>query len=266
MSIGPDDEEKSMAMVNYSEDDRKYHTHLRPGEPGELCLLPGDPGRVAAIASRLDGAHEVASNREFLTWAGTLDGHAVSVTSTGMGSGSATECLEELSECGCATFVRVGTCGGIALDVCAGDVVIAASATHEGASEEYAPVTWPPSASWDVTRALDDAACELGFPHHVGVVHCKGAFRSQHAPQTMPNHVALEALWDAYVRLGVLASEMESASLFSVAAARGVRCGTVLAVMGNQMRGRAGLPNEQVHDTSRAIDVAILAVRHLLEG
>lgn len=259
-----------MPIVEYSDGNGKYHTHLCAGDVGEVCFLPGAPGRVDEIAARFDegSAHVMHDDtgREFFSVGGTLDGHQVSVVSTGMGDGSATECLEEAIECGGKAFVRVGTCGGVRLDVCGGDVVIAMSATHSGASLEYAGASYPPTADWELTRALADAADALGIRHHVGVVHCKSAYRSQHEPGALPNHVALSAAWDACVREGVLASEMESASLFCVGSFRRVRVATVLSVVANQMRGAEGLPNEQVHDTSSAIDVAIEGARLYLAG
>ena len=78
---------------------------------GRYVLLPGDPFRTDYIASFLDDARLVAHNREHRTWTGTLDGAAVSVTSTGMGGPSAAIAVEELIHCGADTFLRIGTAG-----------------------------------------------------------------------------------------------------------------------------------------------------------
>jgi uridine phosphorylase len=70
--------------------------------------------------------------------------------------------------------------------------------------------------------------------------------------------------WDAWVKCGCMASEMESAALFIVASCLKVRCGTVLLTIANQERAKAGLENEQVHDTSMAIRTAVEAIRLLI--
>ncbi|HCG58566.1 MAG TPA: uridine phosphorylase, partial [Lachnospiraceae bacterium] len=104
-------------------------------------ILPGDPKRCEKIARHFDDAKLIADNREFTTYTGTLDGVKVSVTSTGIGGPSAAIAMEELKRCGADTFIRVGTCGGMALDVKGGDLVIATGAIRaEGTSREYAPI------------------------------------------------------------------------------------------------------------------------------
>ena len=98
---------------------------MAPGEVGRYVILPGDPKRCEKIARHFDDAKLIADNREFTTYTGTLDGVKVSVTSTGIGGPSAAIAMEELKRCGADTFIRVGTCGGMALDVKGGDLVIA---------------------------------------------------------------------------------------------------------------------------------------------
>lgn len=105
----------------------------------------------------------VADSREFVTYTGTLDGVKVSVTSTGIGGPSASIAMEELIQCGADTFIRVGTCGGMALDVEGGDIVVATGAIRaEGTSKEYAPIEFPAVADLTVTNALVQAAKNLG--------------------------------------------------------------------------------------------------------
>ena len=105
------------------EREKQYHIQCSPGDVGRYVILPGDPGRCADIAALFDGPRFVAENREFRTYTGTILGEKVSVCSTGIGGPSAAIALEELCAIGADTFVRVGTCGGIDLDVQAGDVV-----------------------------------------------------------------------------------------------------------------------------------------------
>ena len=99
------------------------------------------------------------------------------MTSTRIGGPSASIAMEELVQCGADTFVRVGTCGGIDLDVKGGDIVIATGAVRmEGTSGEYAPIEYPAVADLEVANALVAATKELGFTYHTGVVQCKDAF------------------------------------------------------------------------------------------
>ena len=161
---------------------------------------------------------------------------------------------------------RSGTCGGIKLEVQSDDVVVATGAVRmEGTSREYAPMEWPAVPDFTVTQALVKAAKNLQKPWHAGVVQCKDSFYGQHSPARMPVSYELEQKWEAWKRLGVLASEMESAALFAVAAARGVRCGSVFHVIWNQEREKAGLDQKESHDTSAAIQVGIEALKLLIQ-
>ena len=232
---------------------------------GEYVILPGDPGRCELIAKYFDEPKLIAYNREFKTYTGTLNGKTVSVTSTGIGGPSAAIALEELVRCGAKTFLRVGTCGGMQTDVKSGDLVIATGAVRmEGTTREYAPIEYPAVADFDVTSALVAAAKRFSFPYHVGVVQCKDTFYGQHAPELMPVSYELENKWEAWKRMGCLASEMESAALFIAGGFHRVRVGSVFLVMANQERAKAGLENPVVHDTNAAIKTAVEAIRLLM--
>ena len=246
--------------------ERQFHINLLPGDVGGYCLLPGDPGRCEKIAKYFDDPAFVMSNREFTTWTGTLLGEKVSVVSTGVGGPSASIAMEELANLGVHTFIRVGTCGGIELDVKSGDVVIATGAIRmEGTSREYAPIEFPAVADLTVTNALVEAAKRQGRCWHAGVVQCKDSFYGQHMPAKMPVSYELQNKWEAWKRLGVLASEMESAALFTVAAYRRVRCGSAFHVVWNQERNAAGMDQTRDEDTDSAIRVGIEAVKILIE-
>ena len=190
----------------------------------------------------------------------------VSVTSTGIGGPSAAIAIDELSKCGADTFIRVGTCGGMQEEVLGGDVVIATGAVRmEGTSREFAPIEYPAVADFGVTSALIEGAKKIGVRNHTGVVQCKDSFFGQHEPEIMPVSYELEDKWQAWIRMGCLASEMESAALFIAGGFLRVRVGTCLLVVANQERAKKGLPNDQVHDTSMAIKTAIEAIRILIQ-
>lgn len=252
--------------MNYTDDGRQYHIGLKEGDVGRYVILPGDPKRCEKIAQFFDNPVKVADKREYVTYTGYLDGEKVSVTSTGIGGPSASIALEELVKAGAQTFIRVGTCGGIDTNVKGGDIVIATGAVRaEGTSREYAPIEFPAVANLDVVNALVSSAKKLGFNYHAGVVQCKDSFYGQHSPQTMPVSNELLNKWEAWKRLGCLASEMESAALFVVASYLRVKIGSVFLVVANQEREKAGLENPIVHDTEKAIKTAIEAIK-ILKG
>lgn len=254
-------------MIDYTEGSNKeYHVGVGKGDVGEYVILPGDPKRCKKIAAYFDNPRLVGDSREYITYTGTLNGVKVSVTSTGIGGPSAAIAMEELTKCGAKTFIRVGTCGGIDLDVKGGDLVIATGAIRfEGTSKEYAPIEFPAVADLDVVNALVSSAKKLAMPYHVGVVQCKDAFYGQHRPETLPNSNELITKWDAWCKLGTKASEMESAALFIVAAYLHVKVGTILLAVANQERAKRGLENKQVHDTDQAIQVAIAAIKTMID-
>ncbi len=253
-------------MVDYTEGaGTQYHIGLKPGDVGEYVILPGDPKRCAKIAKYFDNAELVGDSREYVTYTGTLDGVKVSVTSTGIGGPSASIALEELTNIGANTFIRVGTCGGMDIDVKGGDIVVATGAIRmEGTSKEYAPIEYPAVADLDITNALVAAAKDLDAPCHAGVVECKDSFYGQHQPEKHPVSYELMNKWEAWLRMGCIASEMESAALFIVGAYRRVRVGSCFLTVANQQRAAAGLSNDQVHDTDLAIRVAVQAIRRLI--
>lgn len=254
-------------MVDYTEGTGlQYHIQTGPEDVGKYVILPGDPKRCKKIAEFLDDARLIADSREFVTYTGWLDGEKVSVTSTGIGGASASIAMEELYRCGARTFIRVGTCGGMQLDVKGGDLVIANGAIRmEGTSKEYAPIEFPAVADIRVVNALSQAAEKLGFVSHIGVVQCKDSFYGQHEPENKPVGYELQNKWNAWIRCGALASEMESAALFVVGSYLRVRVGSVFLVVANQERAAAGLENLQVHDTEGAIRTAVEAMRILIE-
>jgi uridine phosphorylase len=245
----------------------QYHLHIKKGDVGRYVILPGDPKRVEKIASHLDDAHFVADNREFVTYTGSLEGVPVSVCSTGIGGPSTAIAVEELYNCGADTFIRMGTCGGIALPVMGGDCVIATGCVRaEGTSREYAPIEYPAVCDFQVVTALVAAAKRLGYTWHAGVVQSKDSFYGQHDPEIMPVSYDLLQKWEAWKRLGVLASEMEGAALMCCAAHLGARAGACFFVIGNQEREKLGMSNPKLFDTENTITLAVEGVRELIKS
>ena len=246
--------------------EKQFHIHCVPGDVGRYVILPGDPGRVESIAKLFDDAHFVASNREFTIWTGTLEGEKVSVCSTGIGGPSASIAMEELHNIGADTFIRVGTCGGIDINVKSGDVVVATGAIrYEHTSQEYAPIEFPAVPDFGIATALVQACKNLGKRFTTGVVQNKDSFYGQHSPEKSPVYYELLQKWESWKRLGVKASEMESAALFVVAAALKCRCGSCFHVIWNQEREKLGLDQDMSEDTSSAVKVGVEALKLIIE-
>jgi len=245
--------------------EKLYHIDFDDTHGASYAILPGDPGRVEKIASYLENPRFYHQNREYTTWLGELAGQKVMVMSTGMGGPSTAIAVEELFKTGVKNFIRIGTCGGMALPVKGGDLVIATGAIRmEGTTKEYVPVEFPAIANLDVTNALVKAAKNMKAQWHAGIVQCKDSFYGQHSPDRMPAGYELMNKWDAWIKAGCLASEMESSTLYIVSQILGARAGCVLNVIWNQERERNGMSNPHCHDTGLAIQTAVEAVRILI--
>ena len=257
-------------MADLLQGEKQFHLQVTPDQVGKYVILPGDPGRVPKIAAYLEQAEQIACNREYHTYTGILDGTKVSVVSTGIGGPSAAIAVEELVKCGSHTFIRIGTSGGIDLKVIGGDLLIASAAVRgDGTSKEYLPPDYPAVADFEVLKALEASAIELsedtdGKRFHVGVIQSKDSFYGETNPETMPIAEYLQTRWQAYVRCGCLTSEMEAATLFSVALARHVRAGAVLTALWNVERSNAGMSDPICEDSTRAIQCAIGAIKKLI--
>ena len=247
--------------------EKQYHIGFDGSHGALYAILPGDPGRVEKIASHFDNPRFYCQNRECTSWLGEISGKTVMAISTGMGGPSAAIGVEELYATGVRNFIRVGTCGGVALPVTGGDIVIATGAIRqEGTTREYVPIEFPAVADLDITNALVKAAKNLNQKWHAGIVHCKDSFYGQHSPDRMPSGFELNNKWEAWKKAGCLASEMESAALCIVSQILGARAGCVLNVVWNQEREKAGMSNPHCHETEAAIKTAVEAVRILIEG
>jgi uridine phosphorylase len=211
----------------------QYHVKLADGDVAPFVLLPGDPGRVPVIASFWDDAHEVASNREYVTYTGTYRGIPISCTSTGIGAPSTAIALEELARVGATTFLRVGTCGSLQERARIGDVAIFDSAErHDGASTLYAPIEFPAAAHHDVVMSAIEAAAALGITAHVGTTLSTDLFYTPQEGFAFGGYKqswAQQAFPDAR-RRGTLAAEMEASVLLVLTRIWGLRGGAIAIV------------------------------------
>src|SRR5579859_2016799 len=243
--------------------DKKYHVGVARGDVGDYVLVPGDPGRVPAIAKHLNGAREVAFSREYRTFTGSVDGVPVSTMSTGMGGPSVAIGVEELAELGVHTFLRVGTCGAAQPEIKMGDLVIAiGSVRSEGTPNGYVPLEYPAIASLDVVNALVEAASEAKVPYHVGVIRSVDALYSDLVPERMPRPHQLREELDMWSRAGLLSNDMESSTLFIVSRLRKLRAGTINLCVDELGAGEIHHLDPSYMD--RMLKVAVDALRRLI--
>jgi len=198
------------------------HLRAEPGDYAQAVLLPGDPMRARRVAEEmLDQPRPVNQERGLLGYTGSFEGHPVSIQATGMGGPSAAIVAEELIGLGARRLIRIGTCGGLQPALQLGDLVIAISAVpadstarHYAGGEPHAP-----TADFGLTHGLVHHAKPLGMRPHVGSVASSDTFYDPDPER--------HRRWAAR---GVLAVEMEAATLFTVAAMRGVAAACVLVV------------------------------------
>jgi DeoD family purine-nucleoside phosphorylase len=221
------------------------HLRAEPGDYAAACLLPGDPLRARWIAETLlEDAAQVNDERGLLGFTGTYEGKRVSVQSTGMGGPSTAIVFDELVELGVQRFIRVGTCGALTSDLALGDLLVALSAVPaDGTSARFvAGEPHAPTADWDLLHGAVHAAKQLGERPHVGPIATSDTFYDPDPER--------HARWG---ERGVLAVEMESSVLFTLAPLRGVQAATLLVV--------SDLVYEDMHERIEDDELAVAVER-----
>lgn len=247
--------------------EKEYHIKLSSNdiEGAKYAILPGDPGRVGKIAKYLENPKKIGQNREYTAYLGSISGEKVLVISTGMGGPSTAICIEELKNIGIEYLIRVGTCGGMQKNVMPGDIIIPTGAIRqEGTSKEYVPIEFPAVADYDLVDSLRKSSEKLQFKYHLGVVHCKDSFYGQHQPERMPVGYELKNKWEAWIKAGALASEMETSALFTVSSTLRMKAAAVLLVIWNQELDNAGVDFNTKYDTESEIKVAVNAIKEII--
>jgi purine-nucleoside phosphorylase len=230
------------------------HIGAKPGDVAERVLLPGDPLRAKWIAETyLKDAHCYSTVRNMLGYTGTYEGVAVSVQGSGMGMPSAAIYAHELAnDYGVRSLIRVGSCGSLSESLRLRDVLAASGASTDSAMNrvrfdgliDYAPV-----ADFGLLRAAVDAAERRGVQMRVGPVLAADAFYTDRPD-----------LYDKLADYGVLAVEMESAALYTIAARFGVRALTVLTVSDHIRTGERTTPQEREQTFGQMVEIALDAI------
>jgi uridine phosphorylase len=249
---------------------RQYHIQLDEGECAPYVLLPGDPGRVAAIAATWDTCEQMASNREYVSYRGTYKGVPISCTSTGIGGPSTAIALEELARVGAKVFLRVGTCGAFRKQVRNGDLVIFDSAARfDGASRSYAPLEYPAVAHHEVVQACIEAAKGLGIRYHVGCTRTHDGLYSRHPEPEASFNNYWQSQWKEHYRdlerLDILASDMETAVVLVLAKIWGLRAGSLAVSVINMLHTDAGDEYDPTKDFDTSEDTILTLARILYD-
>jgi uridine phosphorylase len=226
---------------------KQYHIACGPKDVAPFVLLPGDPARVAKIASLWDSSKEIAYHREYHTMKGIYHGSPICCTSTGIGSPSLAIAVEELSRIGVETFIRVGTTGAIQKGMNLGDVVITTGAVRlDGASRDYVIPEYPAVADYRVIMALIQSAKELNIPYHIGITASTDTFYcGQGRPgykNYFPSHK--EHIVTDMQKAGVKNFEMEAGCLLTLAGLFGKMAGAVCTVVANRVTNEFAISDE----------------------
>ncbi len=230
------------------------HNEARKGDYAETVLLPGDPLRAKWIAETFfDEPRLVNSVRNCLGYTGSYKSRPVSVQATGMGQPSLAIYVHELlAVYDVKTLVRVGTCGGLNADVKVRDIVLAISASTDSAiNRAFEPFNYAPFADFSLLRRAADLAAQRALVTHVGGIVSSDVF---YVPEGIESYGELP-------HHGVLAVEMEAATLYTLAARFNAKALTICTMTDCLVTGAqidASERQSSLHDmVELALDTAI---------
>ncbi len=196
----------------------EFHIRCDPNDISRYAFVPGSHARAKQIAAHFENARLISDSRGYLVYSGTVDGIFMTVSSTGMGGPTTAICLEELGHMGADTFIRVGSCGAYQDYVDCGDVIISTGTYRDGGTgSNYLPIFFPAVPDYYLTTAMVEAARRLNLKAHVGLGSAGDAFYAPRKPGQR----------DLLQQAGVVSGEMESDTLYIVAAVRGFRAGGI---------------------------------------
>ena len=227
------------------------HIGAEPGEIAERVLMPGDPLRAKWIAETfLENAKCYSTVRNMFGFTGTYQGIPVSVQGSGMGMPSASIYAQELlSEYGVRTLIRVGSCGALTEDLSLRDVVAAIGCSTDSAMNRFrfdGLIDFAPVADFGLLRTSVEVAARRGVQLHVGPILAVDAFYSDRPD-----------LYDAVAEYGVLAVEMETAALYTIAAKFRARALTLLTVSDHLKTGERTTADEREQTFSEMVEIAL---------
>ncbi len=225
------------------------HINAKKGEIAETILLPGDPLRAKYIAETfLEDVTQYNDVRNMFGYTGTYKGERISVQGTGMGVPSISIYITELmQEYGVQKLIRVGTCGAIQKDVKLRDVIIAQGATTNSTMNQiiFDKINYAPIANFDLLSKAYEAGKAKGLNLRVGNVFTEDLFYNEFS-----DHEQL-------AQYGVLAVEMETSALYTLAAKFGREALSILTVSDHILTGEATSSEERQLTFNDMIEVAL---------
>lgn len=226
------------------------HIGAEKGQIAETVLLPGDPLRAEFVAeSYLEGAACYSRVRGMLGFTGTWKGRRVSVQGTGMGQPSLSIYVNELiREYGVRTLIRIGSCGSLQKELHIHDLVAAMSASTDSAmnDERFHGMSFAPTADAELLVAAVETAKRRNCALRAGNVLATDTFYTDD-PEA----------WRLWADYGVLAVEMETAGLYTLAAKYGVRALTLLTVSDSLVTGEALSAEERQSSFTTMAELAL---------
>ena len=246
-------------------DGRQYHIGLAPGEVHRNILLVGDPARARRISTRFDRVDLEIGNREYLTFSGEWQGIPLSVMATGMGCDNTEIAIVEL--CQIITdplLLRVGTCGGLQDGMAVEDLVISTGSVRlENTSTWFVHEGFPAVAHYKVVAALEAAALELGKTHHIGITATGSGFYGAQGRKGSGFEPRFPDLLSELEKMGVKNFEMETSTLFTLAAMKSYRAGAVCTVFANRKANEFIAKDRKTAAEDSAIETALCALKKL---
>ena len=198
---------------------KQAHIQLDETVKATCALMPGDPKRVDVIAKFLDDVEELAFNREYRSIVGTYKGMRVIGISTGMGGSSVAIAIEELKNIGVHTMMRIGSAGALQEGIRLGDLIICEGAVRDdGASRAYVDIKYPAVPDYRLINHCAKVAEEKDYRHQVGVILSHESFYYDEDAQDC----------EKWSKKGVLATDFETAALYTVGRLRKVHTASIL--------------------------------------
>jgi purine-nucleoside phosphorylase len=226
------------------------HIGASPGEISDIVLLPGDPLRAEWIATTyLENPVRYSAIRNMFGFTGEYRGRRISVQGTGMGQPSlAIYAHELLADYGVQTMIRVGSCGGMQETTKIRDVIVAMSASTDSSMNllRFEGIDFAPAADFSLLRSFADAAEAAGIRHHVGQIFSTDSF-----------YLDRPQLRDRLGGYGVLAVEMETAALYTLAAKFGARALSVNTVSDSLVTGEELTSEEREHSFTEMVQLTL---------
>jgi purine-nucleoside phosphorylase len=229
------------------------HINAKQGEISENILLPGDPLRAKYIADTfLEDVICYNEVRGMLGFTGTYKGEKISVQGTGMGIPSISIYVNELiREYGVKNLIRVGSCGAIQKDIKVRDVILAMTSSTDSNTNRivFPGIDYAPSANFQLLQKAFQVGNQKGMNIKAGNVLSADLFYrdSMDIVKKLGDH-------------GVLAVEMETTALYTVAAKYGVNALSILTVSDHIFTGEETTAEERQTTFNDMILIALESI------